>query len=101
MPLLELAVHEVIARDDWYPGKPSFVGREAVRFVVARVAEDVGDAEPVADTALGWQQVDSRAKAFERHVLGANDHGVPRLVEVFYSGVDPSDAFNCSRSTSG
>jgi hypothetical protein len=31
--------------------------------------------------------VDPRAKAFERHVLGPDDHGVPRFVEVLH-GVD-------------
>jgi hypothetical protein len=45
--------------------------------------------------------VDPRAEPFEQHVMRADDHGMPRLVEVFYRGVDPSDAFNCSRSTSG
>jgi hypothetical protein len=31
-----------------------------VGFVVARMAENVGNAEPVADAALVWQEVDSR-----------------------------------------
>ncbi len=56
-------------------------------FVVARMAEHVGDAEPVTDATLSGQQVDSRAEAFERDVLRAYDHGVPGLVEVV-GGVD-------------
>jgi hypothetical protein len=61
MSLFEESVYKVVARHDWYAGEPRLVDREAVRFVVARVAEDVGDAEPVADAALGGQQMDLRA----------------------------------------
>lgn len=87
MTLFELAVDEVVAGHDRHAGEPGFVDREAVGFVVAGVAEDVGDAEPIADPALGWQQVDPRAEAFKRHILRADDHGVPGLVEVL-DGVD-------------
>ena len=52
VPFFKLTVHEVIARDHRYAGQPGFVDREAVGFVVARVAKDVGDAEPIADAAL-------------------------------------------------
>jgi hypothetical protein len=39
------------------------------------VAENSGNAEPIADAALGGEQVDPRAEAFEWHVLGPDDHG--------------------------
>ena len=70
------------------------VDGKTVGFVVARVAEDVGDAEPIAelfvDEALGWKHVNPQANAFERDVLRADDYGVPGLIEVFYCycGVD-------------
>jgi hypothetical protein len=87
MPFLEQPVHEIVTRDDRHAGEPRFVDREAVGFVVARVAKDVGDAEPIPDATLGGQQMDPRAEAFERDVLRADDYRVIGLVEVFH-GVD-------------
>lgn len=51
------------------------------------MAEDVGDAEPIPDATVGRQQMAPQVEAFERHVLGPDDHGVPGLIQVL-DGVD-------------
>ncbi len=55
MPLLEQPLFEVIAQHDRHASRPLLVDRDTIGFVVARVAEDIGDAEPVADAALGGE----------------------------------------------
>ncbi len=89
MTLLELAVYEVVARDDWDADEPGFADRGAVRFAVARMAEGVDNAEAIADPAWGRQQLVRRTEAFERHVLRTDNYGKPRFVEAF-DGFDPS-----------
>jgi hypothetical protein len=53
-----------------------------VGFVIARVEKHVSDAEPVADAALGWPEVDARADTLQRDIPEPDDHGVSGLVEV-------------------
>ncbi len=84
MQLLEQPIDEIVARHHGHAGKPRLVDREAVGFVVARMAKNVGNSKPVADAALGRQQVDPWAKAFKRNVLRADDDRVPGLIEVFH-----------------
>jgi hypothetical protein len=44
MPIIEKPIDEIGEQVDGRTGEPSFVDREAVEFVVARVAEDVDNA---------------------------------------------------------